>query len=110
MNTAKRFWMSWYQPTDDYRPLSDPPHPQVIGWWKSGENDLGDAILCALVEANTPDEAKIYIQISWPEATVWRFCEEKDAAWRPGDRFPFNKPWMIKRLNFAPEPEKGNPV
>lgn len=28
-----RFWLSWHQPTEDYRPLTDPPVEGVLGWW-----------------------------------------------------------------------------
>lgn len=100
---STRFWLSWYQPTDDYRPLTDPPHPQVLGWWCSGFRcDDEAATLCACVEAETDEEAKVYVRISWPEATEWRFCEEKAGSFVPGDRFPLSA-WMKKRFK-----KKGN--
>ena len=93
----KRFWLSWTQPTDDYRPLSDPPHPQVLGWWCSGYDAAGAPLICALVAASTEAEAKTIIGISWPEAEQWRFCEPRDASWVPSDRFPLS-PWMVARF------------
>lgn len=97
---TKRFWLSWYQPTDDYRPLTDPPHPQVLGWWCSGYDSTGQPIICACVEAVSEDDAKTYVGISWPEATSWRFIEERDAAWTPNDRFPLSD-WMKERFHPA---------
>ena len=88
----KRFWISWRQPTEDYRPLTDPPHPQVLGWWCSGHTTL-----CAAVEANSEVEARMYVRIAWPEASEWRFCEEKPADFVPGDRFPLSD-WMRERF------------
>lgn len=93
--TINRYWVSWWQPTEDHRPLTDPPHPQVLGWWCSGSSDEGDSI-CALVEAESEDKAKVYVQISWPEAENWRFIEAKPNDWIPGDRFPPQK-WMLER-------------
>lgn len=93
----KRFWISWYQPTGDYRPLTDPPHPQVLGWWCSGFNSNEDATLCAVVEAADEDDAKLYVRVSWPEAVNWRFCEEKAADFVPGRRFPLSG-WMCERF------------
>jgi hypothetical protein len=67
-----------------------------MGWWCTGSRGE-DAILCALVEAESEHKAKTYLLISWPEAGEWRFCEPHDGDWRPSDRFPL-KAWMEKRL------------
>lgn len=98
--TTTRFWVSWHQPTDDVRPLTDPPHPQVLGWWHSGYDGNGVAQLCALVEADHEQEARMYVGISWPEAERWRFCEPRAADWVPGDRFP-PTPWMRQRMGLV---------
>lgn len=97
MAETTRFWVSWHQPTDDYRPLTDPPHPQVLGWWCSGYDANDVSILCALVEAESETDAEVFVVISWPEAERWRFCEPKGTDWLPGDRFPLS-PWMTERL------------
>lgn len=97
MSTNKRFWLSWHQPTSDCRPLTHPPHPQVLGWWNSGQRLRDDAwTVCALVEATSEEQAKTYVLISWPEASEWRFCRETPADFLPGDRFPLS-PWMERR-------------
>jgi hypothetical protein len=79
----KRWWISWYQPTDDWRPLRFPP-PNVLGYWCSGYDENDVPILVALVEGDDP-YAVVWKQ--WPEAERWRFCEDVAADWRPGDRF-----------------------
>lgn len=94
---TKRWWISWHQPTDDFRPLSDPPHPQVLGWWCSGYDSDDVPTLVALVEAASEADAKIFVEISWPECERWRFCEERGQSFRPGDRFPL-MPWMTERI------------
>ena len=94
----KRFWCSWHQPTADFRPLRDPPNDAVLGWWCSGERGDGVAILCALVRANSAGEVERAIEGDWPEATEWRFVEERTANWLPGDRFPL-RDWMLQRIS-----------
>lgn len=96
-----RFWLSWVQPTEDYRPLTDPPHEAIIGWWNSGYTAKGYSTLCALVDAESMAEAKKAIRVSWPEAPGvrgnWRIDDERAADWLPNDRFPLDKDWMRKR-------------
>ena len=94
-----RFWLSWHQPTPDYRPLAYPPNAAILGWWCSGsiadENNV--AILCALVAAPNEGAAKAAVHVDWPEAERWRFCDAVDDAWRPGTRFLL-APWMRQRM------------
>ena len=100
-----KFWISWVQPVDDHRPLTYPPNKAVLGWWCSGECDDG-AVLCALVVARHDADARDAILKDWPEALEagdWRFFEECDQAWVPGDRFPLSD-WMKKRLKAAEVP------
>ena len=94
-----RFWISWYQPTEDYRPLRDPPNAAVLGWWCSGYRD-DDATLCAVVVADSCDKATKVVQVDWPEAFEFRFIEQQEADWTPpGDRFPIDKKgWMAERF------------
>lgn len=99
--TPRRFWLSWPQPTEDFRPLTDPPDARVLGWWCSGYDSQDRATLCALVTGRTMQEAKQAVRVSWPEAPRarghWRIEEERDSEWTPGDRFPLD-PWMEQRL------------
>lgn len=81
----KRFWISWYQPTEDYRPIK---FPIPVEWWCSGERADGASTLCAMVDALTEEAAKKEIQKYWHEAGEWRFCDEKAIDWLPGSRFP----------------------
>jgi hypothetical protein len=46
------YWISWVQPTNDYRPLAYPPHEAILGWWCSGYAEDG-ATLCAMVTAES---------------------------------------------------------
>ncbi len=95
--TIKRFWISWYQPTEDYRPLTYPPNNVIFGYWCSGSVDETNWTLCALVDAHNVTKAKEVICKDWPEAIEWRFVEQKSSDWLPNDRFPL-KDWMRERL------------
>jgi hypothetical protein len=95
-----RYWVSWAQETEDYRPVDYPPNRKILGWWCSGTDADDKAILCALVEAAGPSDARDAVYIDWPEATQntdWRFFEEKPADFVPGDRFPLSD-WMNERV------------
>lgn len=101
----KRFWLSWEETSEDYRPISDPPNRAVLAWWCSGEAGDGSySTLVALVEAESEDRAKLAIALSWPvEKKVttwrkWRFCNEVGFDYRPTDRFPITKPWQRERV------------
>jgi hypothetical protein len=107
MGAMNRFWLSWPQPTEDFRPLTDPPQPAgILGWWCSGYDADDVALLCALVEASNLKAAKAAVRQSWPEAPskqqVWRIENEHDATFRPGDRFPVND-WIADRLKASDE-------
>jgi len=93
------YWISWWQPTDDYRPLTFPPNPGVMGWWKSGEtmDEKPKSSLCAWVVAKNEDEAMEVVLKDWPEAEDWRFITPQADDWDgPGDRFPLPD-WSPKR-------------
>jgi hypothetical protein len=109
---SARYWLSWHQPTGDYRPLTYPPNEAILGWWcsgytnfrrtlvKGGEETGADiAVLCALVQADDEDAAKAAIVKDWPEAATaeWRFVNCHDDEWLPGDRFPLGD-WMKARM------------
>lgn len=93
-----RFWCSWYQPGEDYRPITYPPPPNILGWWKSGETDEA-ATLCAVVEADNAVQAIGHIRNAkaWPEANDFRFADRAEDGWIPGDRFPLSD-WMKPRF------------
>jgi len=92
-----RFWISWWQPGEDYRPLTFPPNNHILGWWRSGERGEGESSLCAAVSAKDEDAAKRYVLKDWPEATDWRFCNVVASDYVPGDRFPLSD-WMKPRF------------
>lgn len=95
--TIHRFWVSWVQPTKDYRPVNFPPNPKVLGWWCSGYRDE-QAIIVALIEAEDEKTAEQVIKKDWPEWSVWRFIYERDSDYQPpGDRFPLSE-WMRQRI------------
>jgi hypothetical protein len=95
-----RFWMSWNETSHDYRPVTSPPNKAILGWWCSGEAGDGSYFtLVAWVEAKNEKEAKTAIQKDWPlRGREWRFIEEREPDWLPGDRFPLSD-WSKKRLN-----------
>lgn len=91
-----RYWISWYEKSEDYRPLNFPPNNSVKGWWKSGESDDA-SILCAVVDAENEDKVWESIEIDWPGSRQIRFCEIRKSDYKPGDRFPVSD-WMKDRL------------
>ena len=94
---TRYWWISWYQPTDDHRPLTYPPNDAVLGWWCSGERcSDGASTLVAHVRSSDEDAAKAAIRTDWPEAGEWRFCERRSGRPEPGGRFPLSD-WMRER-------------
>lgn len=87
-------WISWFQPTEDHRPIQYPPTEKVLGWWCTGENEKGKTLV-ALVDSESEEDAQIQIRLNWPEAETWRFCEDRDSK-EFNTRFPLQD-WMIKR-------------
>jgi hypothetical protein len=96
------FWLSWEQPTEDYRPLTYPPNEQILGWWCSGSGGLDDDYftICAYVEAEGDAEARAAVLKDWPEAfdrdSDWRIFQVRE-KYQPSDRFP-PEDWMLPRL------------
>lgn len=97
-----RYWVSWNSSEADYRPLTYPPPPAILGWWCSGEGDTYHT-LCAVVAAKSKAEAKRAIAGSWPETKggKWRFFDEVEPDWIPGERF-VKKKWMLARFEANP--------
>ena len=93
-----RYWLSWNQPTEDYRPLNDPPTENTLGWWCSGTGNDG-ASICAMVLGVDEEDAWKTIRIDWPEATedTIRFTETSREVF-PGSRFLITDGWMRNRL------------
>lgn len=92
----KLFWISWYQPTEDYRTIYDKrkeSEPFGHRYWCSGEtcSEPTTWTMCAMVDASSEEDAMALVLSYWPEAEEWRFCEEKPTGWAPGDRFPMPK-------------------
>lgn len=85
-----RWWVSWIQPTEDYRPIVYPP-TDLIGWWCSGYDSDDNAVLCAALDAPTQLAAENIIKAYWPESGYqqdgWRFFDSKPDDWLPGERF-----------------------
>ena len=95
----KYWWVSWYQPTEDIRPLKFPPGEKILGWWNTGYRcDDGAATIVSKVIADAESHAKEEVIKDWPEAQEWRFCDETDGS-RPGDRFPLSE-WMEERFTY----------
>ena len=100
-----RFWNSWVQRTEDYRPLNDPPNEAILGWWCSGYDPEDNATLCAAVDAPDASKACLAIFAEWPEAKNemrakgWRIYRHGlGDDWLPGDRFPLSD-WMEERFD-----------
>lgn len=105
-----RYWISWWQPGDDPRPLHFPPkEARVLGWWGTGSDGTRTSI-CAVVAASTEWTAKAAVAEDWPESidAQWRFVEVKPADWEPeSSRFKIDH-WMKPRFaHGAQEVDRG---
>jgi hypothetical protein len=97
---TKRFWMSWNEPAQDYRPLNYPPNASILGWWCSGyDGDGVVSMICAWVAAEDEDAAKAAVVLDWPGDKSWRFCDEVAMDWRPNNRFPLSA-WSKERVGL----------
>lgn len=91
--SKNRYWVSWYQPTEDYRPLTHPPS-KLLGWWCSGYNCEDDkAIIVVLLDADDEKQAKEILKEYWPETKniAWRFFSIKENNFIPNNRFPLSE-------------------
>ena len=101
-----RYWISWIQRTEDYRPLTSPPNVAILGWWCSGFDGDDNAVICATVQAIDPSAAALAVFSDWPEAEVevakngWRFFEPREPGWIPSDRFALSE-WERERFAAA---------
>lgn len=95
---ASRYWISWNEYAEDYRPKTFPPGAGVLGWWRSGEAGDGSySTLCAAVE--TTGDPWDVIEADWPGAREHeRFCNPVEEDFTPGDRFPLDSDWMFERF------------
>ena len=97
-------WISWYQPTDDHRPLTFPPNDKVLGWWCTGQRGSdGASTMVAMIDVENKGDAEQAVLKDWPEAE-WRFCEDRDHL-RLSDRFPLDG-WAKDRFEETSELEK----
>lgn len=97
MSASRRFWCSWTEESDDFRPLAFPPHEAILGWWCPGYDEDGD-VLFVCVQATDEDAAKRAIAAEWPcEDREFHFIEEKASDWLPGERFPLPD-WSRERF------------
>jgi hypothetical protein len=94
----KRFWLSWYEPSEDWRPVHFPPNENILGCWCSELSDIGPTVV-AFVESKNEQEAWDSIDKEFPREGPRdiRFCEERDFSFLPNDRFPLD-PWMENRI------------
>lgn len=97
-----RYWAGWNEYSEDYRPAADPPNKAILGWWCSGyAGDSSYSTMCAWVEAKDEAAAMKAVTKDWPvpkgQEREWRFFEEREYDWDPGDRFPLED-WSKKRV------------
>lgn len=85
---APLWWISWYQPGGDCRPMSWPPPEAILCFWCTGWTLVGDSCMVAVVRAPTAEQARAEVtaERAWPDAGEQRFCQPIDHP--PGDRFP----------------------
>ena len=87
-----RYWVSWYEPMPDgdWRPLTVPEKSAIPAYWCSGETmaEPVSATVCAVIDAKSESAAMVLVKKHWKPGE-FRFIEEKEADFRPGDRFPW---------------------
>lgn len=77
------WWVSWYQPTEDHRPIISPPIKLFGWWWCTGYRCHDEAAtLVAFLEADNEKEAKKILEEYWPETIIaeWRFFDKTDKS------------------------------
>ena len=98
----KNWWASFVSAEDDYRPLTSPPNPAIIGWWCSGYDAADNATLCLWIRADDEESVAEVIRKDWPEFDgAFRIGPDQmgnEAS--PGDRFPLSD-WMEERAIAA---------
>lgn len=100
---SKLRWVSWYQPSGDYRPIDYPPPMPILAWWCTGSSEEAWT-LCAIVAADDAESAMVAVTSpgAWPDAGRERFNEDLDIDLsKPlpmGDRFPVSE-WMRQRFD-----------
>jgi hypothetical protein len=103
--SLKRWWMSWIVEENDYRPLTFPPNPAILGWWCTGEDAEGRNMLCGLVEATNLYRARQAVLKDWP-GIAWRFVSRRENSYViSSDRFPLSD-WMKKRMKTKGEKDE----
>jgi hypothetical protein len=81
-----RYWISWYEPSEDPRPARD--WQTAPDWWCTGQRMDGASTICAVVDAKTEAQAKKIVRKHW-DPSEWRFCNVQASDWAPpADRFP----------------------
>jgi len=97
METLRTYWISWYQPTADYRPNTYPPNNAILGWHCTGQRlSDGANTIVAHVIAPSVAAAKEAVLVDWPEAREWRFCDLSEPTPPQSDRFPLPE-WSVER-------------
>lgn len=91
---SRRWWLSWYEYSEDVRPMDD-KDPHILGWWLTGYGDDEDGeyeTIVAWLEAPSLAAAWDVVDILWPcqndSARKIRFENEVEPSYVPSDRFP----------------------
>lgn len=101
------FWISWYETSEDHRPINFPPNESVLGWWCSGYRCHDNAAtLVAHVQSESEEKAQMVVMKDWPGDKEWRFCNLTDCK-PPGDRFPPSE-WSKSRYEKASKEENND--
>ena len=85
-DARRRYWVSWVEDSEDYRPLTSPPNKAILGWWCTGTDGNGKAIICAFVEVfGGKEDVEKSIKIGWPcdSERQWRFCDQVSSSFVP---------------------------
>ena len=84
-----RYWVSWVESEEDYRPITWPPPSAVKGYWCSGYDADEAPIVCAVIDAENEEQLREILEKDWrPVEGDLRFVNEKADDFKPGDRFP----------------------
>jgi hypothetical protein len=98
MTNLKRWWCSWTtEEIGNYRPLTDPPSENILGWWFCGFNKKHCAVISAIVAADTKQQAWEFIDLDFPVDKDTRPCQEIPTNYILNEKFFPLSDWMVKR-------------
>ncbi len=89
----KRYWASWWSEYSVQAGCTKPPFPVWISGYRCRDDsdEYNDCSICAVVDAESEVALWEMVTKHFPDYEP-RFCNETEADWEPGGRFPKGTP------------------